>query len=211
MESVFSRISNWAAEIGGGASETRHKLKSEVFLKNKTKKTQSCHSSYHVRDDVQRQLSMTVTAVSPGTGSPGTWRHRWATCLRSWWTCPGWLASQLASSPCWTGPACWPHPASSCVSPAAEQRHKVALVQQEAETHAKEKWEKDTVMDSAAVIAVNYQIFRGLWRKRNPRWRIVPPWVSQQRGHCSDVSESADTLIRGQEDLLPGNTGWVTI
>lgn len=57
--------------------------------------------------------------VSPDIWSPGTWRHRSAACLRSWWTYPEWLAVRSVSSLCWTVLTCWPHPASSYGCPSA--------------------------------------------------------------------------------------------
>lgn len=97
------------------------------------------------------------TEVSPGIWWPGTWRRRSTAFLRSWWTCLGWLASLSVSSLYWTAPTCWPHPASSYVSPV----HSITCVRSgynNITTHTM-FWRMEAICDDNVIIQTNSSDF----------------------------------------------------
>lgn len=206
MESVLRCFQNEPTRLqwcgGGAGTACRNNLNLTFFKKNSVLSLFiSCQGWWAAAIVHDWSTEPCVwAAVSPGTGSPGTWGRRWATCLRSWWTCPGWLASRSASSPCWTAPACWPRQASSCASPAAEQRRRatVALVRRQAAARETRVWQRRNKR--------RLSDFRGLWLTTPLLAHRSPMSFSSSRPLELCEPGGWHTLIRSQEDhLLPGN------
>lgn len=113
--------------------------------------------------------------VSPGIWLPGTWRRRSAACLRSWWTCPGWLVSLSASSPCSTALTCWPRPASSCGSPVWSPNRAQCQQHWSRPSRAHCFGKTRALHDNNAIIHTNSSDFGSC---QHPAWRAAPSEVS---------------------------------